>query len=73
MELVTVVVVRLERKVEAVVVQMDHLEDLGNIDVSENLLEVPLDVEYYVFLVGSVINKYVNDLRSIPAVKTRRA
>lgn len=42
---------------EAVVVQMDHLEDLGNIDVSENLLEVPLGVVYYVFLVGSVIKQ----------------
>ena len=54
-------------------VQMDHLEDLENIDALDNLVEAPLDVEYHVFLVGSVIKQYVNDLRSIPAVKTRRA
>ena len=57
MELVAVLAVQLERKAEAVVVQMDHLEDLGNIDVSENLVEAPLAVEYHVFLVGSVIKQ----------------
>ena len=57
MELVEVVVVQVERKAEGVVVQMDHLEDLGNIDVSENLVEAPLVVEYHVFLVGSVIKQ----------------
>jgi hypothetical protein len=46
LELVTVVVLQLERKVGAVVVQMDHLEDLENIDAFENLLEAPLGVEY---------------------------
>ena len=57
LELVAVVGVQLERKVEAVVVQMDHLEDLGNIDVSENLLEAPLGIEYHVFLLVSVIKQ----------------
>lgn len=37
--------------------QMDHLEDLGNTDVSENLVEAPLGIEYHVFLVGSVIKQ----------------
>ena len=55
--MVTVVVLRLERKVEAVVEQMDLLEGLGNIDVSDNLVEEPLGVEYHVFLVGSVIKR----------------
>jgi hypothetical protein len=55
LELVVVVVVQLERKVEAVVVQMGHLEDLGNIDAFENLLEAPLGVEYQVFLVVFVL------------------
>jgi len=50
---VAVVVAQLERKVEAVVVQMDHLEDLGNIDVFDNLLEAPLGAENDVFLVES--------------------
>ena len=36
---------------------MDHLEDLGNIDAFDNLLEAPLGVRYYVFLVGSVIKQ----------------
>ena len=46
-------------------VQMDHLEDLENIAAFDNLLEAPLGVGYDVFLVGSVIHKHVNDLRSI--------
>ena len=37
--------------------QMDLLEGLGNIDVSDNLVEEPLGVEYHVFLVGSVIKR----------------
>jgi hypothetical protein len=57
LKLIKVVVVQLERKVEAAVEQMDHLEDLGNIDESENLVEAPLGVEYHVFLVGSVIKR----------------
>jgi xanthine dehydrogenase iron-sulfur cluster and FAD-binding subunit A len=57
LELVAVVVVQSERKVEVVVVQMDHLEDLGNIDVSENLVETPLGVVYHVFLVVSMIKQ----------------
>ena len=36
---------------------MGHLEDLGNIDAFENLLEALLDGEYQVFLVGSVIKR----------------
>jgi hypothetical protein len=57
LELVAVVVAQLERKVEAVVVQMDHLEDLGNIDAFDNLLEAPLGVECHVFRVGSEIKQ----------------
>jgi hypothetical protein len=54
LELVMVVVVRSERKVEASVVQMGHLEDLGSIDAFDSLPEAPLAVEYDVFLLGSV-------------------
>ena len=57
MEVVVVVGVRLERKVEEVVVQMDHLEDLGNIDAFESLLEALPDVEHDVFLLESVMKQ----------------
>lgn len=50
-----VLVVRLERKAEAVVERMDHLEDLGNIGAFDSLPEAPLDVENAVFPVESVI------------------
>ena len=52
-----VVVVQLERKMAVFVVQMDHLEDLGNIDAFDSLLEALLGVENDVFPVESVIKQ----------------
>jgi hypothetical protein len=54
---VVVVVAQLERKMAVFVVQMDHLEDLGNIDAFDSLLEALLGVENDVFPVESVIKQ----------------
>lgn len=43
--------VLLERKVEGVVVRMDHLEGLGNIDAFDSLLEALPGVEHDAFSV----------------------
>lgn len=55
LEVVAVVAAQLEKKVEAVEVQTDHLEDLGNTDAFDSLLGAPPDVENDEFPFESVM------------------